>query len=157
PQTLLIVLTEGTILWDDAAGDFDWAATDALPRCLAGVFKSEPLWIDLSWAKTGEHVSNADPRFRQSLAMLAARLHGKALDEIAGEDVRQHRRTRVIARAAVAGLAALTISSLIGAWLAVEGQRRAERNLEQALTATDTMVGDMAEGMRNFYGVPRDQ
>jgi tetratricopeptide (TPR) repeat protein len=157
PETLLIVLTEGTIRWDEDARDFDWHATDALPRSLAGAFKAEPLWLDLSWAKTGEQISSADPRFQQGVAMLAARLHGKSLDEIAGEDVRQHRRTQRITRGAAATLAALTIASLVGAWLAVEGQRRAERNLAQALSATDTMVGEMAEGMRNFYGVPRDR
>jgi tetratricopeptide (TPR) repeat protein len=157
PQTLLIVLTEGTIAWDENARDFDWRVTDALPRSLAGAFKAEPLWLDLSWARTGEQVSTSDPRFHQGVAMLAARLHGKSLDEIAGEDVRQHRRTRLITRAAVASLAALTIASSAGAWLAIEGQRRAERNLEQALAATDTMVGEIGEGMRNFYGVPRDR
>jgi hypothetical protein len=29
---LLIVLTDGTIEWDGAGGDFDWTRTDALPR-----------------------------------------------------------------------------------------------------------------------------
>ena len=157
PEALLIVLTEGAIAWDEAARDFDWRTTDALPRALAGVFKAEPLWLDLSWARTGEQVSAGDPRFHQSVAMLAARLHGKSLDEIAGEDVRQHRRTRLVTRAAVGALAALTISSLAGAWLAVEGQRRAERNLDHALSATDTLVTEVADGMRNFYGVPRHQ
>jgi tetratricopeptide (TPR) repeat protein len=155
PETLLIVLTEGTILWDESTQDFDWRVTDALPRSLSGAFKAEPLWLDLSWAKTGEQVSTGDPRFHQGVAMVAARLHGRSLDEIAGEDVRQHRRTRRVTRAAVSALAVLTVSSLAGAWLAVEGQRRAERNLAQALTATDTMVHEVAEGMRNFYGVPR--
>ena len=156
-DALLIVLTEGTITWDEAAGDFDWTVTDALPRALAGAFKAEPLWLDLSWARTGDQVSTGDPRFHQGVAMLAARLHGKSLDQIAGEDVRAHRRTRLVTRAAVATLALLTVSSVIGAWYAVEGQRRAERSLEQALAATDTLVGDVANGMRNFYGVPRDK
>lgn len=156
-ENFLIVLTEGSIAWADDARDFDWQVTDALPRSLSAVFKAEPLWLDLSWARTGEQVSANDPRFRQGVAMLAARLHNKSLDEIAGEDVRQHRRTRRIARAAVGALVALTVSSVIGAWYAVEGQRRAERNLEQALAATDTMVGDVAEGMRSFYGVPRNR
>jgi tetratricopeptide (TPR) repeat protein len=157
PETLLIVLTEGAIRWDESAGDFDWSVTNALPRSLSGVFNAEPLWIDLSWAKSGDQVTAQDPRFHQAVAMLAARLHGRSLDEIAGEDVRQHRRTRVVARAAAAGLVALTLSSIAGAFLAVQGQRRAERNLEHALAATDTLVTEVAEGMRNFYGVPRPQ
>lgn len=161
PQNLLIVLTSGSILWNEATQDFDWSVTDALPRVLSGAFKAEPLWLDLAWSKqrsaAGEEIAVADPRFHQGVAMLAARLHGKSLDEIAGEDVRQHRRTRRIARAAVGALALLTVSSLAGAYLAVQGQRRAERNLDHALAATDTLVTDVADAMRSFYGVPRQQ
>lgn len=156
-ETLLVVLTEGTIGWDEAAGDFDWAVTDALPRSLSGRFRAEPLWIDLSWARTGEQVSQRDPRFQHAVAMLASRLHGKSLDEIAGEDVRQHRRTRLLSRAAMAGLAALTLSSVAGTWFAVQGERRAVRNLDQAVAATDTLVEDVAGGLGSFYGVPRDR
>jgi hypothetical protein len=94
PETLLIVLADGAIAWDEESGDFDWTVTTALPPTLSGVFKSEPLWIDLSSTRSGANVS--DPRFQQAVAMLAARLHGKSLDEIAGGDVRQHRRTRLV-------------------------------------------------------------
>jgi hypothetical protein len=31
---ILIVLTEGEIIWDNASGDFDWDQTTALPETL---------------------------------------------------------------------------------------------------------------------------
>lgn len=43
PRTLFVVLTDGTLVWDDSAGDFDWARTDALPTTLKGAFNTEPL------------------------------------------------------------------------------------------------------------------
>src|ERR687888_83748 len=49
------------------ARDFDWRVTDALPRSLAGAFRAEPLWLDLSWARSSEQVSTSDPRFHQGV------------------------------------------------------------------------------------------
>jgi NAD(P)-dependent dehydrogenase (short-subunit alcohol dehydrogenase family) len=39
---LVLVLTAGELRWDAAAGDFDWAASDAAPRALSGAFRGEP-------------------------------------------------------------------------------------------------------------------
>src|SRR5215471_13365599 len=41
-DTLLIALTDGTLTWDNAAGDFDWSAATPLPAALKGAFASEP-------------------------------------------------------------------------------------------------------------------
>src|SRR5262245_19727374 len=46
-QMLLILVTEGSIAWDDGARDFDWERTDALPKVLAKAFTEEPLYLDL--------------------------------------------------------------------------------------------------------------
>src|SRR5262249_44393870 len=45
-ETLLIVLTDGEIVWSQAAGDFDWTKTTALPPNLGKVFPQEPLYLD---------------------------------------------------------------------------------------------------------------
>jgi len=132
---ILIVLTEGVITWDDAALDFDWAKTDALPDALKGAFASEPFWLDLSWVKASEQLSAREPRFQQSVAKLAATLHGKSLEEISGEEVRQYRRTRRLARAAMASLAVLAAAAGTGAYVAFQAQERAEREAEAARRA----------------------
>jgi tetratricopeptide (TPR) repeat protein len=153
PENILIVLTEGTIVWDDA-GEFDWLRTDAMPRALAGAFKSEPLWVDLTWARKAEQLSERDPRFQQATAMLAARLHGQSLDEIAGEQVRQHRKTRQLVQAVVSVIALLAAAAVAGAWLARKGQLRAEQNLEQALVAVDSIETAVAKDLQDLVGVP---
>lgn len=151
-ENILIVLTGGTIAWSDAAGDFDWARTDALPPGLASAFKSEPLWVDLSWASASEHLSARAPRFQAAVAMLASRIHGRPLDELSGEDVRAHRQTRRIAAGAFAAIVLLALGSAAGAWYGIAGQRRAEHNLGLALGATDELVLELAEGTKDLTG-----
>jgi hypothetical protein len=58
---LLIVLTDGTLVWDEVTGDFDWEQTPALPPSLRGAFTEEPRYIDLRWARTEDHVSLHSP------------------------------------------------------------------------------------------------
>jgi TIR domain len=62
---LLIVLTDGEARWDEAANDFDWSCTSALPNDLRGRFKQEPLWVDLRCAKSQEQLSLRHSQFGQ--------------------------------------------------------------------------------------------
>ena len=89
---LLIVLTDGDMVWDSDVNDFDWSKTNALPVRPQAMFDQEPRFVDLRWARSEEHLSLSHPRFRDNIADLAAPLHGRAKDEIVGDDVREHRR-----------------------------------------------------------------
>ena len=114
-DTFFIALTDGAIRWDNAAGDFDWRATDALPEELRGWFPHEPLWVDLSWTR-GRNPSDLalrHGRFRNDIATLAAGLHGRAKEQIDSEDAHQHRRAMRIGRAVVALLALLLVVASI--------------------------------------------
>ena len=117
-DTLLLVLTDGDIAWDAERADFDWEKTTALPRILSGVYNDEPLFLDLRTARTSTDLSLNNPAFRDMVADLAATLHRVSKDEIVGEDVHQHRRTKRIARAAVAALVGLTAVSATAGWIA---------------------------------------
>jgi MTH538 TIR-like domain (DUF1863) len=96
PERLMIIVTGGTISWDDSQSDFDWNATTAIPTILRGRFASEPLWVDLTWAQSSDQLSLRHPRFRNVASSLAATLHRTPKDELDGEDVRQHHRTKFI-------------------------------------------------------------
>ena len=87
-DTVLIVLTDGQLVWDESIGDFDTDKTNAIPPGLQGWFTAEPLWVDLRWARNEQHVSLRNPGFRDSLADLAAPLRGLPKDELVGEDIR---------------------------------------------------------------------
>ncbi|WP_165253119.1 TIR domain-containing protein [Paludisphaera soli] len=140
PANLILVLTDGAIAWDGAAGDFDWARTSALPDSLRGRFRQEPLWVDLAFAKAGEQLSTRHPDFLDGVAAIAARLHGRSKDEIAGEDVRRHRQVRRVAGTAVLLLGALAALACGFGWLS---HRRGT-----ALTASlETAELEVAKGL----------
>ncbi|MFM8250609.1 MAG: TIR domain-containing protein [Planctomycetota bacterium] len=105
---LLVVLTSGEIVWDDAVGDFDWQRTTAVPDVLRGAFQQEPLYVDSRRMQSGQlSLSNGD--FLDHIATIAARLHGRSKDGMIGEHIHQHRRTMRLAWSAIATLVSLTL------------------------------------------------
>ncbi|MEV4804296.1 TIR domain-containing protein [Nonomuraea sp. NPDC049421] len=131
-QTIHLVLTGGSLEWDDAAGRFNLERSRALPPALHGVHEVRPFWLDLSWVTEADQLDLRNERFRGCLVQLAAPLHGKDPDELDGEDVRQHRRTRRVAAAAVTTLAVLAASTAVAAVIAALRAEEALANLRQA-------------------------
>jgi WD40 repeat protein len=123
PSEVLIVLTDGRLEWDDAAQDFN--DESALPPTMRSWFGHEPLWVDLRWASTSEHLSLRDARFRDVAAELAAPLRALPKDELVGEDIREHRRTVRLARGAAVLLLLLTLASIGGGAVALVQRDRA--------------------------------
>jgi hypothetical protein len=118
-RPIAILLTDGEIAWDEAAHDFDWSRTTALPRQLSGAFPAEPLWLDLRWARTADHLTLRYPRFRDGVATLVAALRGKDKDELIGEEIRLWRRARRLAFSAVAALTVLMLIAVAAGGVAV--------------------------------------
>lgn len=129
PESLLIVVTDGDLIWDEGASCFDRGRSTALPERLHDAYSEEPLFIDLRWARERDDICLRNAGFRQSVGRIAATLRGAELDELLGEDVRQHRRTRRIATTAVLLLAALTVLSFTFFVLEREAARDAKTNL----------------------------
>ncbi len=126
PDTFLIALTAGEIHWDHRRGDFDWARTTALPEQLRGWFAAEPLWVDLTWARSVTHLSPGNARFRDTVGTLAAAIHGIPKDDLDGEDLRQHRLATRLRRAVV-----LLMTVLLAISLVATANARAERGTAQ--------------------------
>ena len=138
-ETLLIVLTDGEILWDRSTSDFDWSRTTALPTNLRGQFKEEPLYVDLRWARTADNLSLRHSQFRGAVLDLAAPLHGRPKDELDGEDVRQHRQTRRLAWSAVMVIVTFAVIAT-WQWRVAERRRKIATSRQlaaQALTQLD--------------------
>ena len=136
---LLIVVTEGRVLWDKHENDFDWSVTNALPPILKKAFDQEPLFTDLTWVKSHEHLPLRHPDFRAAIAQLAATLHDRPLDEISGEDVKKHRRFVRLVAAGIAMLLILTVTAIIAAYIAEKNRTEAVSqrfvSISQALAA----------------------
>ena len=131
---LLIVLTDGELAWDDAANDFDWDRTSSVPATLKGRFTGEPLYVDLRWARSENNLSLRHSQFRAAILDIAAPVHGRAKDELDGDDVRQYRKTRRLAWAGVAGLAALAAAATVSSVIAVQQRNQAELRRQLALS-----------------------
>jgi MTH538 TIR-like domain (DUF1863) len=154
-EQMLIAWTDGKLQWDPAAADFDWARTTCLPPRLRGALRSEPLHLDLRWARTADDLSPRKPEFFDAVARFSAVLRGQPLDELIGEDVRQHRRTRRFATAAVGTLAGLLIVAVLAALTAIQQRNvaRAERAIaeEQRTQSRERLLRlTVANGLRRI-------
>lgn len=129
---LLLILTDGEMVWDDRANDFDWDRTDALPSNLRNVFHREPLYSDLRWARKATDLSLRNPQFLDEIGSLGATLHGKSKDEMIGNDVRQHRMFKTITAAAILLLLSLTAAASSTAFYAVRQRNEARRQTVEA-------------------------
>jgi tetratricopeptide (TPR) repeat protein len=152
---VLIALTDGSLDWNGAAGDFRWHEATPVPPALAGHFSTEPRWIDLRSYRAS--ASPGDARFTELAADFAAAIHGVPKEDLLSQEVRQQRQAL---RLAVSAAAALAILLGIAAWLGTvaETQKRemqAQRDrAEQALvSATDTTL-ELAKAYRNAETAP---
>jgi len=148
-EQFLIALGEGSVVWDPAVRDFDWACTDALPPELRGAFAAEPLWVDLTrFRDSAERSMKPGSEFRDRVAGLAAPLHGMAKDALDSTDLHIQRKAVRILRLFVLGLLLLSLVAG-GAGLFAWQQRgealdRARTSASQALAARalDTVSKD---------------
>jgi hypothetical protein len=125
---LLIALVDGRIAWSDERCDFDWAETRGLSPSLAGVFRAEPLYVDLT-DFAPPLARPARGRFDLAVARLAAGFRGVTPDEILSTDRNARRRLRWVVLAVVLLLSA----SLTGSLLAVAAAERRRASLDQQL------------------------
>jgi TIR domain len=131
---LLPVVTDGEFGWEE--GDVS-ASSTAAPPGLSGVFAEEPRWVDLRWARYDEHLDLSDPRFSDAVADIASAIRGVPKDELASEEVRQHRRTLRTALAATVVLLVFGIAATIGAVVAVDKTNEARAQQTAAENQAD--------------------
>jgi WD40 repeat protein len=144
---LLLVHAGGTVDWDDDAGDFS-ATSDAIPAALRGAYKEEPRWVDVTWYGEAGSLQRADPRFIERVADLSATVRGIEKDVLLGENVRQHRKTRRLTRAAIASLTFLLVIAVVTGGFAFvqrsEAVRQRDAATEQSLIARSRQLAATA-------------
>lgn len=137
-QRVLLVRAAGTIDWDDVSSDFT-ADSTAVPPALRGAYEQEPRWVDMVWFDAPGSLQTADPRFAERIADLSAAVRNIERDTLIGENVRQHRKARRLARAAIVGLAGLLVLALVAGGVAFvqrsEAVRQRDTAAQQSLVA----------------------
>lgn len=117
-RRLYLVATGGEIAYDAAAQDFDWQRTTCLPPVLRGVFAAEPLWVDLRFAAALQPLTLRHTRLRSAALALAAAVRGMDKDVLESVDLREHRRSIMMAGAALALIATLGLATTAAVWTA---------------------------------------
>jgi tetratricopeptide (TPR) repeat protein len=167
-DTLLIAVTDGPLVWENAVGDFVWREGMPLPPVLTGRFAAEPKWVDLTAYRNGADAR--DSRFIEAGADFAAAIRGMPKEDLLSQELRQQRRALRLAWGAAGSL--LILASLAG-WqakiardnerAAIEQQRiaqqqrdRAEKALAVATETANSLVFDLAWDLRDRVGMPKD-
>lgn len=108
-ESILPVLTDGTLTWNVEKNNFDRDSSSAAHPSLYGIFRSEPLYLDMTWAKKETQLTLKDTIFRDHVAALAAPMHGITKDELEGDDIREQNLTQRLKRGAVISLTILLV------------------------------------------------
>lgn len=127
PSRILPVVTDGGFEW--FAGD---VSGSAVPESLNGVFSQEPRWVDLRFARDEEHLDLQNPTFSGAIADIASAIRGIPKDDLASEEVRQHRRTVRTAWAAAGLVVMLAIASVGFAVSSAQNAEDADRSARLA-------------------------
>jgi WD40 repeat protein len=147
PDRIIPVVTDGEFGWSET--DIDQEST-AAPPALYGAFADEPRWVDLRFAHTEEQLDLNNPEFSAAVADIASAIRGVPKDELASEEVRQHRRT--VRTAWGAGIALLALTLLAGgAALYANGQRTEadqQRSAAEASAEAEAAAAAEAESQR---------
>jgi WD40 repeat protein len=136
---ILPVVTDGEFTWEN--GD---VAGSSIPPALQGVFSEEPRWVDLRFARGETHLDLQNPDFSAAVADIASAIRGIPKDELASEEVRQHRRTVRIAWAAGIALAFLTLAAVVAGVFAI-GQRNDARDSQARAEAEASRANQEAD------------
>lgn len=144
-DTILIVLTEGDMDWDNEHNAFLHPAQNVLPPVLDTAFDSAPFYVDMRHAKTEKDLAADNPIFKKEILKLAARLHGLQPNDMASEEVTAHRKMIRIRNAAFLMLIALLLAASTGGFLANQ-----QKNKATVLAVTNTKLAKAFESVY-FY------
>ena len=151
PETLLVGVTNGTLAWNENANDFDWDLKPPLPEALKGRFAAEPKWVDLSAYREGADPRNA--RFIEASADFAAAIRGMPKEDLLSQEVRQQRRALRLAVSAATVMLVLAVGAVTAGIIARTQQLRAEKNFAAAKDTVDSLIFNIAQGLRNVEGM----
>ncbi len=116
-SNLIIVLTAGDISVDINVKAIDWKNTSALPRLLKDYLTSVPLYVDLSWSQSPSQFNLQDPRFKNAVNAIVAKIDNRDPHAMLGVQMDAFRRNRRLTVAFGALIILLAVLAGIGAWM----------------------------------------
>nr|WP_299246275.1 toll/interleukin-1 receptor domain-containing protein [uncultured Aquimarina sp.] len=125
-DSLLICLTDGNFYWNDKNENTVKVVSNSLPNNLKKLLVEEPQYADLRKVKKSEDVSLRNPDFRKQACILAATIHGKTINNLIGEDIKQIRKAKNLRNFAII----LLVSAFSLAIYMPLSERKARKNAE---------------------------
>jgi hypothetical protein len=159
-ECILILVSEGEVVWDQGLNDFDWNKTTALPTQLARRFAEEPLYVDLRWARGLDQLSIRHFKFRGAVLDIAATLIGRDKDELDSQDIRQHRLTMRLAWGGVGSLCALTLLLIGATWFAFAQRSEAIRQKDlvtESLVTTQIGMQELQKAYAELSAIYKEK
>lgn len=144
-QKLILVLTDGTLSWNQALNAFDGSASTALPPALLSAFSEEPNYVDARWARSTSIHSVREARFLDLVANVAAPIHGVPKVDLESAEIKEHRRAIVTAWAAAIVLFALLVAT--GVLALYSNKQRAIAASRQELAERTLAKSDLARAL----------
>ncbi|WP_157115090.1 TIR domain-containing protein [Nocardia niwae] len=140
PETILLVLSAGSLVWDEGAGDWDRTRSTALPPRLFGVFPSEPVYKTIKWRENADGVPRPDI---DAIAVgIAAVIRGVSEADVKSEGYQQTKRNLRVANIAIGALVMLLAAALVAAFVALVQSNRAEKEARIATARLMASVSD---------------
>lgn len=134
-DSLIIVLTDGEIQWDEKKEISLSVQNNSLPQILESKLTAEPFFIDLRSAKTADDIIINNPIFKKEVLKLAAQLHGREPKDLASEEVRAHKRMLWIRNGAIT---ILLLFLMISIYQTFEAKRQTKIANEQTQSAKES-------------------
>jgi tetratricopeptide (TPR) repeat protein len=150
-DTLLIAVTDGTLVWEEVKQGFSSTQQPLLPPAMAGYLGSEPKWVDLSAYRDAPDPN--DSRFIELGADFAAAIHGIPKEDLLSEELRQQRRALSLAWSAAGCLVVLVLAALWGWMSAVEQKHEAQAQRDRAETALEQADRNYKNALRGGASV----
>ncbi|WP_425404103.1 toll/interleukin-1 receptor domain-containing protein [Hwanghaeella sp.] len=151
-ENLLIVVTGGKIAFLQGPIEIDWLQTNCLPlKPLKGKLSGAPLYLDMRWTrgKTVPEIAT-ESVFVDNVAKLKSTLLNVDLDDLHSEELRQQRVLKLLTRAAVTGLAVLSLGLICASIFAlVQWRTAAERALAAELELSAAKIATQSNS-RDF-------
>ncbi|MDX0852719.1 TIR domain-containing protein [Sinorhizobium medicae] len=129
----------------------------AFPKALVGLRSgdgsfTEPLAADIQEPAADGRGGDG---FTLAKLKIVATLLGISLAELTQRQAEVDRRQRRVAQAVAGGMLVLAVVAVIGAWIALEQSRTAQRRLQNAIESAARQIGATVR-YRDRYGVPSD-
>lgn len=130
-EKLIIVLTDGEIMWDQKTNTFQQSKMSSISEQLNKSFTQEPFYIDLRTLRTEDDLSLKNSIFNKEILKITAELYGISQEKMAGDEVNAQKKVKRITIAIFGILLLAFITTFFFYKKSVSSQKLAEENKEK--------------------------